>query len=263
MSKNLWTREELLLAFNLYCKLPFGQYDQQTREIISLAALIGRSPSAVAMKLSNFASLDPFHAGRGVKGLTNISRADKAIWDEFHTDWNRVGLESEEILNKLSQTKQIGETDQALASPVAPSWSSQSEKPTEVECSIKARLGQQFFRTAVLINYRVRCCICDIPVRDLLIASHIIPWREREELRLNPHNGLCLCALHDRAFDKGLITIDSDYCVLVSQSISEHLPHNAVRNGFTIYAGQPISLPDKFLPDTSFLEFHRETYFSG
>src|SRR5687768_9257802 len=100
MSKNVWTREELLLAFNLYCKIPFGQYDQKTQEIIDLAVIIGRSPSAVAMKLSNFASLDPYHQSRGIKGLTNVSKGDKEIWDEFHGNWNTVALESEALLDK-------------------------------------------------------------------------------------------------------------------------------------------------------------------
>ena len=59
MATNRWTKEQLKLAFHLYCQLPFGKLDMRTPEVIRLATLIGRTPGAVAMKLSNFASLDP------------------------------------------------------------------------------------------------------------------------------------------------------------------------------------------------------------
>ena len=55
----LWTREELILAINLYCKLPFGKLHQNNPEIKHLAQLIGRSNGSLAYKLVNFASLDP------------------------------------------------------------------------------------------------------------------------------------------------------------------------------------------------------------
>jgi hypothetical protein len=64
-----WTRDQLLVILNLYHKLRFGQFDQRQAVIIDLAKRIGRTPSAVAMKLSNFASLDPALQLRGIKGL--------------------------------------------------------------------------------------------------------------------------------------------------------------------------------------------------
>ena len=60
--KRGWTRDELLVAFNLYCKTPFGRLHQRNPEIIRLASALGRTPSALAMKLVNFASLDPASA---------------------------------------------------------------------------------------------------------------------------------------------------------------------------------------------------------
>ena len=57
-SKKLWTREELILAFNLYLKLPFGKMHKRTPEIIELANLLGRTPSSIGMRLGNFASVD-------------------------------------------------------------------------------------------------------------------------------------------------------------------------------------------------------------
>ena len=66
-----WTKEQLKLAFHLYCQLPFGKLHQRNPEIIKLANMIGRTPSAVAMKLVNFASLDPAITGTGRSGLGN------------------------------------------------------------------------------------------------------------------------------------------------------------------------------------------------
>src|SRR6202050_553904 len=54
-----WTRDEHILAFNLYCKIPFGRQHSRAPEIIELAKLLGRSPNSVALKLNNFSRLHP------------------------------------------------------------------------------------------------------------------------------------------------------------------------------------------------------------
>jgi putative restriction endonuclease len=90
--KDLWTREQLLLALNLYHKIPFGQFDHRNFEVIKLAKLIGRTPSAVSRKLGNFASLDPYHQNRGVKGLGNAGKTTKDIWKEFYDNWSPLVL---------------------------------------------------------------------------------------------------------------------------------------------------------------------------
>ncbi len=92
MSGKSWTPEQVKLAFHLYCQLPFGRLHQSNPEIIALAELIGRTPSAVAMKLTNLASLDPAIIASGRKGLSGASNLDRAIWDEFHADWEGLVL---------------------------------------------------------------------------------------------------------------------------------------------------------------------------
>ena len=61
-----WTRKQLLVAFMLYCQLPFGKLHSRNPEIVKYAELIGRTPSALAMKLSNIASLDRVMIRSGV-----------------------------------------------------------------------------------------------------------------------------------------------------------------------------------------------------
>jgi predicted restriction endonuclease len=257
----LWTREELLLVLNLYYKIPFGQFDHRNPKVIALAKLIGRTPSSVAMQLSNFASLDPYHRNRGISGLRPPGKLAQQLWTEAQNDWESVVLESENLLETLAQPQPKVKTDEKPEEKIYKIPQEKPDGPTETERAVKVRLGQRFFRDSIMANYRERCCVCGIPIPELLIASHIIPWKDREDLRLNPSNGLCLCALHDKAFDRGLLSIDDDYKVLVSPSIRHYLPQEAVENGLMIYSTRHILLPDRFTPERKFLEIHRNQYF--
>ena len=123
-----------------------------------------------------------------------------------------------------------------------------------------ARVGQTFFRAAVLSAYSERCCITGLAIPRLLVASHIVPWSHDRTNRVNPRNGLLLSALHDRAFDAGLITINDDMTVRVSPACAD--------NGFfstAIYAydGKPIRRPEKFAPERDFLAYHRDNIFQS
>lgn len=253
MTTRNWTRDELFLVLNLYSKIPFGQFDKGNREVTYLASLISRTPSAVAMKLTNFASLDTHHQARGVKGLSNASKLDREIWEEVTTNWETFAENSEAMLARLAR---LPPED----SQVDPSM--HKAMPTESMSVTRIRLGQRFFRKMILSAYG-SCCVCGIPVPDLLVASHIIPWRDREDLRINPHNGVCLCALHDKAFDQGLMTILPNYHVQISTVISRYLPHGALESGLKNYDGQIIRLPSKFIPQVEFLEVHNRIYFQS
>src|SRR6185503_11767843 len=91
-----WTREELLIALNLYHRLKFGQLHARHPVIIALAEKLGRGANSVAMKLCNFASLDPALKLRGIKGLEGASALDREVWKEFHDDLNEAVPVSEE-----------------------------------------------------------------------------------------------------------------------------------------------------------------------
>jgi putative restriction endonuclease len=99
-------------------------------------------------------------------------------------------------------------------------------------------------------------------VRELLVASHILPWGLHEKERLNVRNGLCLSRLHDAAFDRGLITFDDDLRLVISKRLKREMSQRAVAESFIAYASEPLSLPDDAaLPDPAFLAEHRAKVF--
>ena len=253
-----WQRQELLLAFNLYCKTPFGRMHRNNAEIIALATLIGRTPSAVALKLVNFASLDPVHQQRNVSGLKNASRSDRAIFDEFQSDWEKLAYESE--LSRQDYTPAQPSTTEVT--DAEPSQFPIVESVTERTQLVRVRTVQSFFRSAVLASYEYRCAICGIGIQPLLNASHIIPWSEEVTRRADPTNGISLCALHDRAFDRGLLTIDKEMRVVISAALaSVATPSEVHRVALQNIHGCNLNLPHRFHPDRYALEYHRNHIF--
>ncbi len=127
------------------------------------------------------------------------------------------------------------------------------------ESLIKTRVNQNFFRRMILSSYNSKCCITGLPIEKLLVASHIIPWVKDTQNRLNPQNGLCLNALHDKAFDIGLITIDKLYRVVVSSEIRNL---NSTHTKMILnYEGITMAMPNRFIPNQEFLSYHREKIF--
>ena len=221
-------------------------------EVIRLSSIVNRSPSSITFKLGNFARLDPELQKRNIKGLSHGSKSEIEIWNEFNHDWENLSYESELLLAKkkgkrIEQEYNLKEKELPLGK--------------EREAIVKVRVNQSFFRDTILASYDSRCCITGISVPALLTASHIIPWSENSEHRMNPSNGLCLNALHDRAFDKGLITITSDFSVKLSSNLFNHVKKNNPDIFFSPFKNKKIMLPHKFLPDKSFLEYHYKNIF--
>ncbi|HPY31987.1 MAG TPA: HNH endonuclease [Verrucomicrobiota bacterium] len=256
-----WTRDELLVALNLYHKLTFGQLHARQSAIVALAEKLERSSNSVAMKLCNFASLDPALKLRGIKGLEGASALDRTVWNEFHDDLNETVPASEDALRKLFGVDEHGELE------VLPREGIRVRKrpptgPTETTANVKQRRGQDYFRDAVLNNFGGRCGVTQLAVRELLVASHILPWGTHAAERLNVRNGLSLSRLHDAAFDQGLITFDDSLRLVLSSRLKAELPQRAVAESFGAYAGQPLHLPeDAALPELAFLAEHRTKKF--
>lgn len=251
--QTLWTRDELVLAINLYCKLPFGKMHKGTPEIIKFAELIGRTPSSIALKLGNFASFDPTLKERGIKGASNASKLDKQVWDEFYNNWDAALIASEELLAKQKHS--------TLAKLNSIDLSDLPSEGKEKERLVKIRINQSIFRTVILATYNNACCVTGINNPELLIASHIVPWSKDEKNRLNPMNGLCLNALHDKAFDNGLITISAeDYKIRISSKLKKKNSPEIIEYNFIKLEGAIIQLPDKFLPSKELLKTHNDFF---
>lgn len=129
---------------------------------------------------------------------------------------------------------------------------------TESNAEVHQRIGQNIFRSVLLEIYRGQCCVCGLNITELLRASHILPWAENKQNRLNPENGLCLSATYDAAFDKYLISFDDDYRMIVSPYIQEFYTNNAANEYFKRFEGKQLTLPYKFSPNKEFLNKHRE-----
>ncbi|MFD3001054.1 HNH endonuclease [Pontibacter toksunensis] len=252
--QSLWTREELILAINLYCKIPFGKVHKSNTEVIHLAQLIGRSPSSVAYKLVNFASLDPSLKERGIKGAQNTSKLDKEIWNEFYNNWDELPFESEKLRANFehSTVEAINNIEEA-------------DLPKEGkirEQLVKVRVNQSFFRSTILAAYNSTCCITGLSNPSLLIAGHIKPWAVDEVNRLNPQNGIAINALHDKAFESGLLTITPEFKIKISSKIKDQKQdRETLQNYFIQYDKKNIFLPSKFLPAREFLEYHNKERF--
>ncbi len=253
MAVNKWTREEEIIVFNLYCKIPFQKSSKNHPDVIRIANLIGRSPSAVNMKIGNFGSFDENLKSQGITGLTNASKLDKQIWDEFNGQWEELAYISERLIADL-ESRSLELTVKEKNIPVG----------TDRITTAKQRVNQSFFRKAVLSSYSFACCITGLNNTDLLIASHIKPWKDSTESeRTNPCNGLCLNALHDRAFDKGLLTVLPNYTICISDKITDIFDGDAVQRFFKVYNGRKIIVPNKFLPKREFLQYHNDIIFQG
>jgi predicted restriction endonuclease len=98
-------------------------------------------------------------------------------------------------------------------------------------------------------------------VADLLTASHIIPWSASEPRRADPRNGLCLNALHDRAFDRGLLTFDEYLRAVVSPLLKTPTPPPLHATFLLQIESTPLRLPSRFEPDAAALAWHREVVF--
>ena len=242
-----------MLAFNLYCKIPFGTIHMRNPKIIELAELLHRSVGAVSYKLANFARLDPTLQSRGIRGLAHGAKGEEEIWREFATNGEKFAYESEKLLAERTGTplEQLAGIEE-------------SELPAEGidrDRLIKTRVNQHFFRAAVLAAYEFRCCVSGLAVQPLLVASHIVPWSIDRKNRMNPRNGLCLNALHDRAFDRGLMTITADFKVQMSDALK---PTNKAdeepMSWLWRFDGEALALPKKFPPDAALLASHRKRW---
>lgn len=227
-----------MLAIELYCRTPFGRIHQNNPDIIELASALDRTPGSVGMKMVNFAALDQT---LDRKGMANVSALDRETWAEFFA-------EPVAFLDRVDSIRRrefhFPDSDNLQAFSV--------REGKDVEYTAKGRRNQDFFRRAVLAAYDNRCAVTGIAQPDLLVASHIIGWAEDVERRVLPTNGLCLNALHDRAFDKHLVSFEADHTMILSKRLK------LTEESRPFFEGKVLTLPRRFRPDPDCLARHRD-----
>jgi hypothetical protein len=234
-----WSEEEGIQALDLYLRTPFGRIHSRNPEIASLAAQLGRTAGAVALKMVNFAALDP---DLPRKGMGNVSATDRRLWSLLRE-------RPAEFLDRLA----------AVAEPYVTAsnieYGPGAREGQDVISLARRRRGQDYFRSVVLANYGERCAVTGMDDARLLTASHIVRWVDNRDTRLDPANGLCLNTLHDRAFDAGLIAVRDDFSIVVSPRMA-----GGARRFFENRAYARIRLPEKIAPAREHLAAHRERF---
>lgn len=243
-----WTEDELKMAINVYCKIPFIKARKSSPEVIKWSKVIGRSPGGLYTKICN---LGHFDSGVEAKGLSHAGKLDAIIWSEFEQNPEKVILESEQLL-----AQRMGKT---LEEYTEISTDDLPEGKTR-EVMVRQRVNQRFFHETVFSAYNNQCCITGINITSLLEACHISGWKEDVKNRTNPKNGLCMTCTFHRAYDKYLMTITPDYNIVVSDQMVEGTMDKNFRAYLTGVKGRKILVPDKFAPAKDLLAKHYEEY---
>jgi len=252
MSRNdKWTREQLIMALNVYCKIPFKDVKEWHPIIKKYAPLIGRSPVALKMKVGNFGRFDPNLRSQGIVGLGHGSKDEEVIWNEFWGNPEKLAFESERLFAERAKTpiEKFVEID----IPGIP-------KGKNRDVIIHQRVNQCFFRKMILCAYLNRCCVTGITHTSLLEACHILSWSDDEVNRMNPSNGLCMNPLFHKAYDKYLMTITPDYEICISDRMLADIKEDGTLLFLKNLSGKHIIMPEKFFPNQDFLSQHYEEY---
>jgi putative restriction endonuclease len=229
-----WTEQEVRKALALYLRTSFGRFHQRNPDVIALALDIGRTASAVALKLVNLAALDD---SLPRKGMANASATDRAVWQAFLKNPDTLSISNVYLFPERTY--------------------GQFAEGNGVDIGVQStrRVGQDLFRAAILTSYQGRCAITGIDDPRLLNASHIVGWSEDNSNRMNLRNGICLGALHDRAFDRHLITFDTNWQMVIRRDVPEAAKAALLRG-----ADKTLRMPERFLPDPDLLARHRQTF---
>lgn len=255
MARNDWSWDETYMAFVLYQILSPREQDDKNNDVMALAAAIGRTPDAVAKKIANIAAHDEQRIALGKKGLTHGSKKDAEIWERYKTEGDSL---IDEAIRLLDATVKV---DVSSGDELGYLMARLPEGRDRTVIA-RTRVNQQYFRNTLLENYEHRCCVTGLKVDQLLVASHIKPWSDAnpKSERLAADNGLLLNAFHDRAFDKGLMTIDYDYRIVISSKVKKD---GMTRRWLYDYEGESIQMPRRCRPRREFIEYHNDVIFQG
>lgn len=241
---NAWSREDIIIAYALYCITPLGKINPSNKVIQQVAETIPHSVASIVMRMRNFQYIDP----KVSSGLKNVAKADRMIYEEFKHDWGSLSLEAETL------------TGLAIfdSSPL------QGAKPLS-SLTNHGRVSRErhFFKQAVLAAYDDRCFISGCALPQMLVASHIKPYSQcrSEADRVSPDNGICLNTFYDKAFDRGLITITPSMKIYVSPIILDSPQDAFTARWLASLDGMVLPPPPRFPPRRELLEYHNDEIF--
>ncbi|WP_169734069.1 HNH endonuclease [Ciceribacter selenitireducens] len=166
----------------------------------------------------------------------------------FAFGWNTVA-------NPFSDLK-IAELDRIVAELVSDPGTA-SEKYIQ---TLSRGNRQRVFRQAVLQAYDWNCCMCGLTFHDSLDAAHIVSWASaKPNLRIDPRNGLALCATHHKLYDKGWLNVTPDYRIVYVDPNQEDGPYSEadVYNSARLH-GASVQLPKEasLWPNPDLLSLH-------
>lgn len=239
-----WSREDIIIAYALYCVTPLGQINPTNRAIQQVSEIIPHSVASIVMRMKNFRYIDP----AVISGLGHVAKADKIIYEEFKHDWGALSVEAENL------------TGLALfdADPL------QGAKPlSSLTDHSRVSRERHFFKNAVFSAYNGACYISGCRLPRMLTASHIKPYskcRDKSD-RVNPENGICLNAFYDKAFDSGLMTITPSRKVFISPIVKTLSDDEFTLKWLVSLEGVILPPLPRFPPRREFLEYHNDEIF--
>ncbi|MFD1393786.1 HNH endonuclease [Lacticaseibacillus jixianensis] len=181
-------------------------------------------------------------------------------WQRFFNQYGMTEIKRGDFVNLLAQAHVPN--DVALLSESGHVYQQILEGEylfTERAATMKVRIGQNVLAERVKANYAYRCAVTGINTRSLLVASHIIPWKDSARKRLDPGNVICLSPLWDRAFDQGLVTFTPDEKKVVLSPAIQHDP--ALERLLVPYADRRLLLPRHAAPEAEALQYHYQNIF--
>lgn len=248
-----WSWEETLMAFGLYF-LTGPSPSKNDPNVIALASALDRTVGSVGRKIGNISANDKNQIALGKKGCRNGSKYDRIIWEKYEEN-DEILSDALNIFNKATAEKHTSSQANEYAMI---DFRSGDEKTVMA----KYRISQDYFRQILMTNYSGRCCMTNLGAKELLVASHIKPWSKSDPKteRLAASNGLLLNALHDKAFDRGLITIDTKLTIRVSKKVKKNPETSQLLWSLD---GKSIQLPKIHTPAKEFIEYHNDLVFRG
>lgn len=246
MSRRSWSREDIIIAYALYCVTPFNKINPKNEVIKQVAEQFDFSLSSLIMRMQNFRNID----SEGEDGLKNVAKLDKEIYQEFKHDWGALSFKAEE----LTGLALFDDTPLQGAKPL----SSLTDRN-------RTKRERAFFRKAVLSSYDYKCCMSGLSVPNMLVASHIKPFNKcrTADKRMNPENGLCLNTFYDKAFDSGFITVLPNLSIKISTIAKTFEEDEFAKTWLLDLEGLKITTPTRFSPKREFLEYHNDVIFKG